>query len=397
MRSRSIPKLRAGRRTQPRAAIPTRVEVHNRRRARVHAADGQKFDLVLFALPDSLTSVAGQSNLRLESYLFTTEAFARAGDLLASEGMFALYNTHSEQWVVDRMARTLRAVLMARLCQLGSTARFPRHAGGRPWPGSELPGGAQRPKQRGPSRSPMTDPSCMFESEASLLSTCALALGASWRLRAGGGALRRRHTGSTWRYPDLFLMGTAFLLLEAKSVSQFALWFGTTWSVIPSCFPVCFSRSWRPSSVSRRMTQPITLLYGLLLVSVAASWAIPAASFLLPCHRECWRCMPRHLHADLRGQPRFCGAISRMWRRLRRLSESICWVRSWVVSSSTTSLVTGYRTLAARGRLFVRRRGRQLEATARDASYLTSARLAPVEMSTTSGTARSTTPSITSG
>ena len=33
------------------------------------------------------------------------------------------------------------------------------------------------------------------------------------------------------RYTDLFCMGAAFLLLETKSVVQFALLFGTTWFV----------------------------------------------------------------------------------------------------------------------------------------------------------------------
>ena len=33
------------------------------------------------------------------------------------------------------------------------------------------------------------------------------------------------------RYSDLFFMGAAFLLLETKSVVQFALLFGTTWFV----------------------------------------------------------------------------------------------------------------------------------------------------------------------
>ena len=34
-----------------------------------------------------------------------------------------------------------------------------------------------------------------------------------------------------FRYTDLFFMGAAFLLLETKSVVQFALLFGTTWFV----------------------------------------------------------------------------------------------------------------------------------------------------------------------
>ena len=36
----------------------------------------KKYDLVIFALPDSLTLVSTTANLRLESFLFTEQAFA---------------------------------------------------------------------------------------------------------------------------------------------------------------------------------------------------------------------------------------------------------------------------------------------------------------------------------
>jgi hypothetical protein len=51
-----------------------------------------RYDLVIFALPDSLTLVSTSANLRLESFLFTTEAFADVRDRLAPEGIFVMYN-----------------------------------------------------------------------------------------------------------------------------------------------------------------------------------------------------------------------------------------------------------------------------------------------------------------
>ena len=48
---------------------------------------------ILFALPDSLTLVAGQSSLRLESYLFTVQAVQAArAHLKPGDGLFAMYN-----------------------------------------------------------------------------------------------------------------------------------------------------------------------------------------------------------------------------------------------------------------------------------------------------------------
>ena len=69
----------------------------------------KKYDLILFALPDSLTLVSGQSSLRLESYLFTQEAMERARSHLKPDGAFAMYNYYWESWLVDRQAGTLAA------------------------------------------------------------------------------------------------------------------------------------------------------------------------------------------------------------------------------------------------------------------------------------------------
>src|SRR2546428_11633651 len=70
----------------------------------------QRYDLILFALPDSLTLVAGQSSLRLESYLFTAEAMQAARAHLTAQGAFGEYNYYREQWLVDRLAGTLRHI-----------------------------------------------------------------------------------------------------------------------------------------------------------------------------------------------------------------------------------------------------------------------------------------------
>jgi SAM-dependent methyltransferase len=50
----------------------------------------EKYDLILFALPDSLTLVSGASQLRLESYLFTRESIQEAYNHLADDGVFSV-------------------------------------------------------------------------------------------------------------------------------------------------------------------------------------------------------------------------------------------------------------------------------------------------------------------
>jgi Spermine/spermidine synthase domain len=258
--------------------LDPRVQVHiDDGRAYMQRTDKQ-FDLVLFALPDSLTSVAGQSNLRLESYLFTREAFVRARDLLTGDGMFALYNTHSEQWVVDRMARTMSSVFGSPPCQLGTVARSRVMLAVGPGLDEGCPEGVLNSAT---SPEPVTDDRpFLYVQNQSIPSFYLFALG----LILAISVLAVRLFGGTLfvgRYPDLFLMGTAFLLLEAKSVSQFALWFGTTWNVNTLVFSGVLLSVLAAISVSRRMRQPpITLLYGLLLLSVAVSWAVQASALL---------------------------------------------------------------------------------------------------------------------
>src|SRR5437870_4400357 len=69
-----------------------------------------RYDLVIFALPDSLTLVSSTANLRLESFLFTEEAFAAVRDHLNPDGLFVLYNTYREPWLVEKLDSQLATV-----------------------------------------------------------------------------------------------------------------------------------------------------------------------------------------------------------------------------------------------------------------------------------------------
>jgi hypothetical protein len=81
-------------------------------RVKVYVDDGrsflrhstQKYDLIIFALPDSLTLTSSYSSLRLESFLLTTDAFASARDLLADDGLIVLYNYYRQDFLVQKLA-----------------------------------------------------------------------------------------------------------------------------------------------------------------------------------------------------------------------------------------------------------------------------------------------------
>ena len=82
-------------------------------------------------------------------------------------------------------------------------------------------------------------------------------------------------------YVDLFFMGAAFLLLETKSVVQFALLFGTTWFVNSLVFAGILLAVLAAIEVARRAKLPRPIvLYGALLACLAVAWLVPPASLL---------------------------------------------------------------------------------------------------------------------
>ena len=130
-------------------------------RAFVRKATGT-YDLVIFALPDSLTLVRTSANLRLESFLFTTQAFESVRDHLSPNGIFILYNYYREPWLVQKMAGMLETSFgsppIVRLYPSSATRRLARgRAGGRGPPGGPRPAITSIDRSRRRRREPATD------------------------------------------------------------------------------------------------------------------------------------------------------------------------------------------------------------------------------------------------
>jgi SAM-dependent methyltransferase len=70
----------------------------------------RKYDLVVYALVDSLILHSSYGNLRLESYLFTTEAFEDVQRVLKPGGTFVIYNYLRQGWIVERIAAMAQGV-----------------------------------------------------------------------------------------------------------------------------------------------------------------------------------------------------------------------------------------------------------------------------------------------
>jgi SAM-dependent methyltransferase len=259
-------------------------------RVSVHVTDGRAFleqtatryDLVLFALPDSLTLVSGQSSLRLENYLFTKEAVRAVRDRLAGDGVFALYNYYRRPWLVDRLAETMQEVLGAppcvdvihgpRLPTVLLEGRSPANVRcTTPWHG-------QTTRPISPSTDDHPFPYLRTPSiPAAYLLTFLLVLA----FAAGTVAFSAGGFGAIGGYLDLFFMGAAFLLLETKNVVQFALLFGTTWVVNALVFAGILLTLLLAVLTARRfrIRRPGPAYAG-LLCALAIAWLVPGDALL---------------------------------------------------------------------------------------------------------------------
>ncbi|MBI5684421.1 MAG: methyltransferase domain-containing protein [Verrucomicrobia bacterium] len=68
----------------------------------------QQYDLIVYALVDSLTLHSSFSSIRLENFLFTRQAFADVARRLKPGGVFAAYNFYRQGWIVARLHRMMR-------------------------------------------------------------------------------------------------------------------------------------------------------------------------------------------------------------------------------------------------------------------------------------------------
>ena len=260
--------------------------------------------------------MSGQASLRLESYLFTKEAMEAARDHLTDDGVFTMYNYYRHAWLVDRYGNTLKEVYGDAPCAgelvpaigkngIALDALYASKDRG----SLDCPGTAQA-KFWSPSSddvpAPATDNHPFPYLHTNVLPpiyvwTLLLVLIVSLvAVRVTAGPLKQMLP-----YADLFFMGVAFLLLETKSVVQFALLFGTTWLVNALVFAGVLTSVLIAILISKRVTfKRPQRLYGFLLAlarhRVGAAGVVAAVDARRAALR---RRGGRRVRTDLPGEP----------------------------------------------------------------------------------------------
>jgi SAM-dependent methyltransferase len=306
------------------------------RRVSLHLGDGRnflrstqkKYDLVVFALIDSLVLHSSVSNIRLESYLFTKESMQDVQRRLKPGGVFVMYNYFRQGWIVSRLNKTLEEVFPKPVVvltfpqedRIAADARAEAFtlffAGPRasqidrafrengPYtiatnaaPGPATPNGFHQ--SGGPNRARLS-PAAVEIPEGLRVAEDAwpflylrnpMIPDLSWR---GMTVLALISFGLLWAFGwrlsgsnsaplngAMLLLGAGFMLLETKAVVHMALVFGSTWVVNTAVFAVILvmillANVW----VLKAKRIRLPLHYAGLLVSLALNVVIPLDSFL---------------------------------------------------------------------------------------------------------------------
>jgi len=312
-------------------------------RVKWHIDDGRsfvrsttkKYDLIVYALVDSLVLHSGYSSIRLESFLFTEEAFRDLQQRLKPGGAFAMYNLYRQGWVVGRLAKLARDVFGAepivlsfpyqdaitpadnqgnRLTFLfagaedspilkGIRARLEKDRffwmhpkpifngrmdgyGGSPpiQPGTQAGEwfklGPARVQTEGVGSLPTDDFPFLYLREPMIpgLNLRGIAIVAIFSLIilfAFAPVRTARPNG------QMFFLGAGFMLLETKGVVQMALLFGSTWMVNSFVFAAILVMALLSNLyVLRFQPKKLWPYYVLLIATLAAGLAVPITGFL---------------------------------------------------------------------------------------------------------------------
>jgi spermidine synthase len=283
-----------------------------------------KYDLVVFALIDSLTVQSSFSGVRLESYMFTKESFDAVRERLSPRGTMVLYNYFREKWLVDRLANTSAAVFgrdpvghvhqdRAYLAVMLAGPRLAELTAPPPLPPDVMAYGQSHAPS--PAHALVRDASVVLATDnwpflymrapdlprhylAALALVLIVSALAVWLARGRGPG------SGAWSW-HFFFLGAGFMLLETKSIVQFALLWGSTWSsaslAIASVLVMALASALVASRVEIRRRGPIA----------AALLALIAVNYLVPVGRVTFdsRIAESLFYGALVFSPVFCAGL----------------------------------------------------------------------------------------
>ena len=246
-----------------------------------------QFDIIVFSLLDSHTTASHFTNIRIDNYVYTREAFQRARLLLKPDGLFIVKFQVDNPWIAFRLQRLMQEAFgqnpiqfqtdiggydsSGRFFVAGSAERLAKAAAD-PALGPYLASHGNMPMQ---AASVTTDDwPYFYQHEPGLpisviLVSVAVLIIFGWFLRQTSGE------GGRIDLHFMFL-GAGFMLLEAQIVSKMALLFGTTWvvnAVVVSALLCLIVGANLVYSAFPRI--PLAAAYAGLFLSLAVMFGVP--------------------------------------------------------------------------------------------------------------------------
>lgn len=252
----------------------------------------ERFDLIVFSLLDSHTNSSHFTNIRIDSYVYTREAFEAASRLLSPEGLVVVKFAVTMPWIAGRLHTLMTMTFGDEPIEFRNDTDLSNH-------GSFYIVGSRQTLQRALAdasfgeyvkqhgnlpKSPATittdDWPYFYQHEpglpASVIAISIVLLLLCWLALAKTGV----NVGSTdWHF---FFLGAAFLLLETQIISRMALLFGTTWLVNSIVISSILLLIVAANFVAQYVTAySFRVAYAGLFISLSVCYFVPTRMFFL--------------------------------------------------------------------------------------------------------------------
>ena len=236
-----------------------------------------RYDVVAFGFLDSQTLLSGMSSVRLDSFVYTSESFRQVKEHLTQDGITVVSFAVGAPWIQERLGRMLIQAFGPDLVFI-----HPRTVGTTFVAGPLSPGQltqaqlvAWRPDPAFDDMPLATDdwpylylrarqvPAAYWQALLLIGLVCLVLIARSFPE-----AMR-----PNWHF---WLLGAAFLLVEFKSTTEFALLFGTTWLVNALAISGVLLMALAANVIVLCGLRPnVRLAYGFLFASLALTYFFP--------------------------------------------------------------------------------------------------------------------------
>ena len=311
--------------------------------ARIFLAGAQKkYDMVVFGLIDSHVLLSHRSNVRMDSFVFTKEAFRLARGHLKPGGLLVVSHAVGTDWFQDRMRATLTAAFNKPPVML----TMPQAIGISYVAGDHIRAGDSVPAETLTLRD---DWPFVYLRSPAVPKDYLIVMGLIAAASTVGVRLAGRRGGNGFS-PHFFALGAAFMLLETRGLGVLAVNLGSTWSVNATVFAgvlvmALLSTVLVAKAGEARQQILSRFAYPLLAIMLVVSFLVPVSEF------SSLSSMSRILTSiGLVSLPLFCGGII-FAVSLNKAGDADRAMASNLLGAMTGGLVeyfsmmTGFRTL----------------------------------------------------